>query len=314
MNAAFSKEGSRLLRLAWATLAVAIAAACALAWGGYWYLQKEKRDGVVSKRQLGEAQARLANAKRERDDLRTSSEVFQDLVARGILKEESRLDLLERLHDLKVRHRLLGLEYEIAPQRPLPLAGGRVFNAVDVLGSRVKIKALALHEGDALAFLRGALDAAERIQPGEPLHPSPARGHARRMRRPRASRPSASSSGSRSRTSGGPVRTSLALLFVAFSAAAGAQELGTLFHTAKEREALDRMRRGEPRRAGGVRPSGPGRHRLREAQRREEHRVPRQAALSVPERAGAATARAAAHRALRADSPAAGATDTSRAE
>ena len=153
MNAAFSKEGSKLLRFAWATLAIAILAACGLAWGGYWYEQKEKRDGVVSKRLLGEAQARLANAKRERDDLRTSSEVFQDLVTRGILKEESRLDLFDRLHDLKVRHRLLGLEYEVAPQRPLPLPGGRVFDAVDVLGSRVKVKALALHEGDVLAFL-----------------------------------------------------------------------------------------------------------------------------------------------------------------
>lgn len=51
------------------------------------------------------------------------------------------------------------------------------------------------------------------------------------------------------------MRTSLALLFVAFSAAAGAQELGTLFHTAKEREALDRMRRGEPaERAAFARP------------------------------------------------------------
>jgi len=32
---------------------------------------------------------------------------------------------------------------------------------------------------------------------------------------------------------------------VAFSAAAPAQELGTLFHSPKEREALERMRRGE---------------------------------------------------------------------
>lgn len=42
------------------------------------------------------------------------------------------------------------------------------------------------------------------------------------------------------------MRTSLALLLVAFSAIAGAQELGTLFHTPREREALDRMRRGDP--------------------------------------------------------------------
>ncbi len=37
----------------------------------------------------------------------------------------------------------------------------------------------------------------------------------------------------------------LALLLIAFSAAAPAQELGTLFHSPKEREALERMRRGE---------------------------------------------------------------------
>lgn len=153
MSPAFSKQGMRFLQAAWITLLVAVAAAGALAWGSHWYLQKEKRDDLASRRQLGEAQARLDAAKRERDDLRASSEVFQDLVDRGILQEESRLDLIERLDGLKTRHRLLGLEYEIAPQRPLQLAGGRVFNAVDVLGSRVKVKALALHEGDALSFL-----------------------------------------------------------------------------------------------------------------------------------------------------------------
>ncbi len=42
------------------------------------------------------------------------------------------------------------------------------------------------------------------------------------------------------------MRTSLALVLLALSAAAPAQPLGTLFHTPKEREALDRLRRGEP--------------------------------------------------------------------
>jgi hypothetical protein len=41
------------------------------------------------------------------------------------------------------------------------------------------------------------------------------------------------------------VRTRLAIFLLAFSAAAPAQQLGTLFHTPKERDALDRMRRGE---------------------------------------------------------------------
>ncbi len=153
MNFVFSREGWRALRLAWVILALAVAAAAGAAWASHWYLQKGKRDDLSSQKALREAQARVSAAKRERDDLHASSEIFQGLVKRGIFQEEDRLGLVERLDRLKSRHKLFGLDYEIAPQRPLPLAGGRVFNAVDVMGSRVKVRALALHEGEALAFL-----------------------------------------------------------------------------------------------------------------------------------------------------------------
>lgn len=153
MKAIFSKEGNRALRLSWAALAIAIAAAVAMGFGSYWYLQKEKRDGVQSARSLQEARASTDAVKREIEDMRTSSKVFQDLLDRGILQDERRLDFIERLDALKVRHRILSLEYDIDPQRPLPLAGGRVFNALEVMGSKVKVRLKALHEGDALAFL-----------------------------------------------------------------------------------------------------------------------------------------------------------------
>ncbi len=41
------------------------------------------------------------------------------------------------------------------------------------------------------------------------------------------------------------MRTSLFIFLLAASAAAPAQQLGTLFHSQKERDTLDRMRRGE---------------------------------------------------------------------
>jgi hypothetical protein len=153
VNAVFSKDGFGRLRFAWLILAVSIVAAVASAWGSRLYLDKEKRDGIASTRMLAEAQARVDAARREREDLKASAELFKDLVDRGILREESRLDFFERLENLKAKHRIMDLEFEIAPQRALPLPGGRVFNAVDVLGSRVKIRVQALHEGDALAFL-----------------------------------------------------------------------------------------------------------------------------------------------------------------
>ena len=153
MRIATSKEGFRFLRFAWVALAVAVAVAGFFSWTGYWYLGKEKRDDVVLKRDLSAVQARVNTARRERDDLQASAEMFQGLMQQGILQEESRLELIERLDRLKARHRLLGLEYDIAPQRPLLAPGGRVFEAIQVLSSRVKVKVIALHEGDLIAFL-----------------------------------------------------------------------------------------------------------------------------------------------------------------
>lgn len=153
MNAIFSKEGFRALRFSWIALALALAASAALAAGSYWYLQKEKRQNISAAERLKVAKARAEAIKREIEDMRASSEIFQDLLDRGVLQEERRLDFIERLDRLKSDHKLDSLEYEIEPQRVLTLAGGRVFNSLDVMGTRVKLRFKALHEGDALAFL-----------------------------------------------------------------------------------------------------------------------------------------------------------------
>jgi hypothetical protein len=153
MSPVLSGEGFTTLRIPLTTLALAVVVAAGLALGGLWFLERERRDDAQARRQLAEAMARLDAARRESDDLRASAELFRDLVKRGILQEENRLEFVERLDALRSTHRLLGLEYEIAPQRPLPLAGGQASGTVDVLGSRVKVTAKALHEGDALAFI-----------------------------------------------------------------------------------------------------------------------------------------------------------------
>jgi hypothetical protein len=72
-----------------------------------------------------------------------------------LLQTESRLDLVDLVNALRARNQLISLDYEIAPQRPLSLPGARVFNSIEVLASRVKLKARALHEGDLLGFIDG---------------------------------------------------------------------------------------------------------------------------------------------------------------
>lgn len=153
MKQMVSPEGVRALRTSGVLLVLSIAAAVALVIGSNLYLEREKRESASSGRRLQEAQARLDSARRERDSQQESAEVFRTLVDRGLLQGERRLDLVEMVNALRARHQLFSLDYEISAQRPLTLAGGRVYPAVDVLASRVKVRIRALHEGDVIGFV-----------------------------------------------------------------------------------------------------------------------------------------------------------------
>ncbi len=148
----FSAAGFRELRVSWVMLVVSIAAGAGIVYGSHLYTEKERRDSADSSKRLRDARGRVESARRERDNLQQSSDVFRTLVDRGMLQNESRLDVVELVNALRVRYGVV-LDYEIAPQRPLAMPGGRVFSSVDVLASRVKIKARALHEGDMLGFI-----------------------------------------------------------------------------------------------------------------------------------------------------------------
>jgi hypothetical protein len=153
MSQVFSRGGLLALRGPLVVLALAIAAGAAMIAAGHWDAAKEKRERADSGRRLQDARTRVEGARRERDNLVQSAEVFRTLVDRGMLQGERRLDLVELVNSLRARHQLAGLDYDIAPQRPLQLAGGRGFGSIDVLASRVKLRARALHEGDVLAFI-----------------------------------------------------------------------------------------------------------------------------------------------------------------
>lgn len=153
MKQVFSPEGWRALAGSWVLLAVSILASAGIVVGSEWYRERERRESVASAQRLQQARSRLDSARRERDSLQESADVFRTLVERGLLGNERRLDLVEMVNALRTRHQLFALDYEISPQRALTLPGGRNYPSVDVLASRVKIKVRALHEGDLLGFI-----------------------------------------------------------------------------------------------------------------------------------------------------------------
>jgi hypothetical protein len=153
MSQIWNTEGRSELQGTWARLGACVLLAALLAGGSHWYFEKERRDSLAMSRRVQEARTRLDGARRERDSLVESSDVFRTLVDRGLLQGERRLELVELVNQLRSRYQLFSLDYDIAPQRPLQLSNGGGFTAVDVLGSRVKIRLRALHEGDVLGFV-----------------------------------------------------------------------------------------------------------------------------------------------------------------
>src|SRR6188472_1019382 len=153
MSQVFSREGTRRLRTAWILLAASIAAGVVLIGGTQVYLQKEERDARGSERRLKEARSRLDKIRVERDNLAESAAIYRSLIARGLMQPERRLDLVELMNGLRTQYRIFSVDYEMAPQRTLPLAGNRAFPAVEILASRVMLRIRALHEGDVLGFI-----------------------------------------------------------------------------------------------------------------------------------------------------------------
>lgn len=153
MSAIFTKEGFKSLRFAYGVALAGLGVVAFLAGGSYLYWQLEKKNDQQSQRQLQELRTRLDVVRRERNDLRDSGDTFKLLLARGTFSPEQRMDLIEALAALKQRHKLAHMEYEILPQRTLRLAGGTTLPGVEMLGSRIKLKARAYHDGDLVAFL-----------------------------------------------------------------------------------------------------------------------------------------------------------------
>jgi hypothetical protein len=135
------------------SVALAALAGSALVYGSQWLLQHASAQEQVQQRAHRDAQAALSAARQEDEDFRRSAGRYQELLARGLVREENRLLLLEWIHALQKSERLLALTYDLSPQRPLKLANDPGLNAVTPMATRVTLRAHAAHEVDLLRFI-----------------------------------------------------------------------------------------------------------------------------------------------------------------
>lgn len=130
-----------------AALLAAVATVAALHFGGQ--TAQVHRQALVLQ---GETQARLARVHEDERAIRARIARYRELVESGRIAPERRQEWAETLRHLGESRKLLGLDYEIAPQRPLdekrPEAGGHLF-----LASAMRLEMPLLHEDDLLGLI-----------------------------------------------------------------------------------------------------------------------------------------------------------------
>jgi hypothetical protein len=135
-----------------AFLLIALLIAGGLAFGIVRYGEQAAQTFRQAQAQLAESRGRLARVQDDEQEIRAKIDRYREIIERGRTEPERRLDWVETLRHIKEKRRLLSMDYEIAPQRPLDpknvASGGYGF-----LVSTMKLDMMMLHELDLLGLL-----------------------------------------------------------------------------------------------------------------------------------------------------------------
>jgi cell division protein FtsL len=93
---------------------------------------------------------KLRRVRGEEAEIKQKSALFKRLQERGVIGEEQRLEWVELLKEIRDKRRLLDLQYEIAPQRPLDAMPA---NGYGFYASTMKVQLKLLHEEDLTRLL-----------------------------------------------------------------------------------------------------------------------------------------------------------------
>lgn len=147
-----------LRRLRWgiALLAVLLLASAGIVLAALNHLRQAQEENRQAVAQRGDIQARLVRARDEEIEIRARISSYQELVARGIIGQEQRLDWVERIAQIQAARRLIDVRYELSPQQPVDarlLPGGAIAGGHEFMASAMKLQMQLLHEDDLLGFL-----------------------------------------------------------------------------------------------------------------------------------------------------------------
>lgn len=152
----FSQDDFRRIRWSLAALVVLALLGAAVVFGALQATKVAKAGAQKVEAERGEIRSKLARAREEEQEIRGKIARYQELVGRGYVTAEQRLDWVERIAQIKTARKLIDVQYELMPQKAVEsalLPEGAVGGGYEFMSSTMKLQMQLLHEGDLLGFL-----------------------------------------------------------------------------------------------------------------------------------------------------------------
>lgn len=152
----FSRDDFR--RIQWGLLALVVLAllGAAVVFGSLRATQAARAAAQKVEAERGDIRNKLARVRVEEQEIRSKIAHYQELVGRGYVTEEQRLDWIERIAKIKAARKLIDVQYELMPRKPVDpalLPEGAIGGGFEFMSSTMKLQMQLLHEGDLLGFL-----------------------------------------------------------------------------------------------------------------------------------------------------------------
>jgi hypothetical protein len=149
----FYKDDFPLIRKASIFLGASIAVSAALLAGSGLLLSKQQSNRTTAQTHLDQALGQYKQSENERNEIRDFQPRYEQLLQRGFVGEENRLDTVEYIRHIQEDRKLLPIFYEIAPQQPLPVDPSVQTDELELRISKITFHMELLHEMDLFNLL-----------------------------------------------------------------------------------------------------------------------------------------------------------------
>lgn len=154
ISRSFFRDDFPLIRRSSILLASCIAASAALAGASGLLLSRQLENNTKAQAELAQAQGKYKQTESEKNEIRDFLPRYQQLIRRGFVGEERRLDVIEKIRQVQESRKLLPIKYEILPQQVFTLDPSIDTGQLELRSSKLLVQMGLLHEMDLFNFLR----------------------------------------------------------------------------------------------------------------------------------------------------------------